>query len=161
MRGTPTGPLTISAMRLEDIPGVVEIEDRSFPTPWSESSFRYELLENPYASLFVARREGDPSVVAFACVWVVDQEMKINNLAVHPSWRGRGVGWRLLNFLLDFGREGGCREVTLEVRPSNLPALRLYRRAGLVQVSRRKQYYSDTHEDAIVMSLPLVPRSPP
>lgn len=158
MKATQAGGLTISTMRLEDIPGVVEIEDRSFPSPWSESSFRYELLENPYASLFVVRRAGDPAVVAFACVWVVDQEMRINNLAVHPLWRGRGVGWHLLGFLLDFARESGCREVTLEVRPSNQAALRLYRKAGLVPVALRKQYYSDTHEDAIVMSRALEPR---
>jgi ribosomal-protein-alanine N-acetyltransferase len=147
-------------MTLQDLPGVVAIEDRSFPTPWSESSFRHELLENPYASLFVVRPSGRSRVLAFACVWVVDQELKINNIAVHPEWRGRGIGTRLLRFLIGFAARQGCRTLTLEVRPSNEVAIRMYRRAGLVEVGRRKQYYSDTREDALVMALDIDPAGP-
>jgi len=135
----------------------MEIEQRSFPTPWSESSFRYELLENPYASLFVARRREPAIVVAFACVWVVDQEIKVNNIAVHPDWRRRGVGRRLLRHLVDFARSLACREMTLEVRPSNEAALALYGEAGFAPIGRRKQYYTDTHEDAIIMGLAIEP----
>lgn len=142
-------------MVLDDIPGVMEIERQSFPTPWSESSFRYELVENPYASLFVARGPDPPRVIAFACVWVVDEELKINNIAVHPLCRGRGVATRMLGFLLDFAAGQGCVQVTLEVRPSNEIALRLYRAAGFTLAGRRRQYYSDTHEDALVMIRPV------
>ena len=141
----------IAAMVPADIPGVLGIESISFPTPWSESAFRYELQENPYASLFVAKTRDQSSVLAFACVWIVDQEMKINNIAVHPEFRTRGVGTRFLKFLLEYAASQGCREVTLEVRPSNEVALHLYQEAGFVPVGRRKQYYTDTHEDAIVM----------
>ncbi len=144
-------------MTLEDIPGVMAIENRSFPTPWSESAFRYELLENPYASLFVARSQVSPGVIAFACVWVVDEELKINNIAVHPDWREGGVATRFVDFLLDFARGQGCREAILEVRPSNEVALRLYHRAGFVLVGRRKNYYIDSHEDALVMACHLLP----
>jgi len=142
---------SISGMSVEDIPGVLVIENASFPTPWSESAFRYELLENPYASLFVAKTRDTVAVIAFACAWIVDQEMKINNIAVHPDFRSRGVGTRFLKFLLEYAASQGCREVTLEVRPSNEVALHLYHQAGFVPVGRRKQYYTDTHEDAIVM----------
>src|SRR2546422_10773697 len=90
------GAFSIMSMSVEDIPGVVEIENLSFPTPWSESSFRYELQENPYASLFVARTRELTTVIAFACLWIVDQEVKINNIAVHPAYRARGVGTRFL-----------------------------------------------------------------
>jgi len=142
---------SISGMSVDDIPGVLVIENVSFPTPWSESAFRYELLENPYASLFVAKTRDTVEVIAFACAWIVDQEMKINNIAVHPEYRTRGVGTRFLKFLLEYASSQGCREVTLEVRPSNEVALHLYQQAGFVPVGRRKQYYTDTHEDAIVM----------
>ena len=142
---------TISGMSLEDIAGVLVIEAASFPTPWSESAFRYELLENPYASLFVAKTREEAEVIAFACIWVVDQEMKVNNIAVHPQYRSRGVGGRFLRFLLEHAAAQGCREATLEVRPSNSVALHLYEGSGFVPVGRRKQYYTDTHEDAIVM----------
>jgi ribosomal-protein-alanine N-acetyltransferase len=154
------GALSITPMSLEDIPGVMEIENQSFPIPWSESSFRYELLENPYSSLFVVRTREHPPVIAFACVWIIDQEMKINNIAVHPRGRSLGVGTRFLRFLLDHAASQGCREVTLEVRPSNDVALALYRTAGFIPVGRRKQYYTDTHEDAIVMWRRLEPRTP-
>jgi ribosomal-protein-alanine N-acetyltransferase len=113
-------------------------------------------VENPYATLFGIRPERGP-VAGFACVWVIDQELKINNIAVHPHWRGRGLGARLVDFVLTFAREQGCTEATLEVRPSNGPALRLYGRAGFRIVGRRRGYYSDTHEDALVMSRPLEP----
>ena len=150
----------ISGMSLEDIPAVLDIETASFPTPWSESAFRYELLENPYANLFVAKIRERPSVIAFASVWVVDQEMKINNIAVHPQFRWRGVGSRFLNFLLEYAASQGCREITLEVRPSNEVALHLYSKSGFAPIGRRKQYYTDTHEDAIVMWRRIEPRPP-
>jgi [ribosomal protein S18]-alanine N-acetyltransferase len=148
----------IAGMSMEDIPAVLEIENASFPTPWSESAFRYELLENPYASLFVARTRG-PAVIAFASVWIVDQEMKVNNIAVHPQFRLRGVGTRFLTFLLRYAEGQGCRDMTLEVRPSNDVALHLYTKSGFSPVGRRKQYYTDTHEDAIVMWRRIEPRA--
>jgi len=117
------------------------------------------MLENPYASLFGARMAGSAGVVGFACAWVIDQEMKINNLAVHPRWRNQGVAGHLLDHLLEFARRQGCLEATLEVRPSNQAALRLYSRSGFVPIGRRKAYYSDTHEDAVVMLYRLGPQS--
>jgi [ribosomal protein S18]-alanine N-acetyltransferase len=144
---------------VSDLPAVSEIEDLSFPIPWSLSSFRYELQENPYAALFGARLAVGRRLVGFACVWVIDQEMKINNIAVHPDWRGRGIGGRMLGHLLDFAAGQGCIEATLEVRPSNAGAMQMYTRVGFVTVGRRKGYYSDTHEDALVMVCQLPPGS--
>ncbi len=144
-------------MALQDIPAVLAIELESFPIPWGESSFRFEITENPYASLFVARFSGSRQTVGFASVWVIDQEMKINNIAVHPGWRARGIGSRFIRFLLGFAVEQGCREATLEVRPSNEAALRLYAKSGFRRVGRRKNYYADTHEDALLMACPVDP----
>jgi len=162
MTSAPGDPpaIRISRLRLEEIPDVAEIENLSFPTPWSLSSFRHEMTENPYATLFGVRLVRGP-LVGFGCVWAIDQELKINNLAIHPRWRGRGIGGRLLEALLEFGAGEGCVEATLEVRPSNVPALRMYTRAGFRVVGRRRGYYSDTHEDALVMSCPLTPETAP
>jgi ribosomal-protein-alanine N-acetyltransferase len=157
--GDSAPPVRIGPLELDDLPAVLEIENLSFPIPWSLSSFRYELVENPYASLFGARVPGPAGIVAFACVWVIDQEMKINNIAVHPEWRGRGIGGQVLEHLLEFALRQGCVEATLEVRPSNEVALRMYARAGFSPAGRRKAYYSDTHEDALVMSCALGHRS--
>ena len=158
--GEELSDLEVIPLQLSDLPAVVEIEVLSFPIPWSLSSFRYELVENPYAGLYGARLGHGP-LVAFACVWVIDQELKINNLAVHPRWRGRGIGGRMLESVLEIGARQGCIEATLEVRPSNAPALGMYSRAGFQVVGRRRGYYSDTHEDALVMSCPLPPETRP
>ncbi len=144
-------------MRVEDLPGVLAIERCSFPTPWSEAAFRHEMFENPDASLFVVTGSETPRIVGYGCIWVVAQELRINNLAIHPVWRGRGIGTRLLRFLLDHAAGQGCREAKLEVRPNNEPALRMYERAGFRTWGRCKNYYADTHEDALVMVCRIEP----
>ncbi len=128
---------------------VLEIERASFPTPWPRDHFLFEMHQHRFAHNVVLERDGE--VWGYACVWFVYEELRINNIAILPSHRDRGLGSRLLRWLLDAGRRRGCRRATLEVRPSNVPALRLYRRHGFRAVGRRKDYYSDTHEDAIVM----------
>src|SRR5262245_63082033 len=162
MTHASAGPpaIRIAPLRMEEIAEVAEIENLSFPTPWSLSSFRHEMTENPYATLFGVRLVRGP-LVGFGCVWAIDQELKINNLAIHPRWRGRGIGGRLLQALLEFGAGEGCVEATLEVRPSNAPALRMYTRAGFRVIGRRRGYCSDTHEDALVMFCPLPPKAGP
>jgi ribosomal-protein-alanine N-acetyltransferase len=149
-------PIAIEEMTLDDIPDVVAIERRSFKAPWGERSFQHELLENPFASSFVVRHVEHAIIIGFACVWIIDREIKINSLAVDPPWRVRGVGGRFLRFLLEFAISRGCAEATLEVRTSNAEALRLYRSAGFGVVGRRDSYYTDSHEDALVMSLRLL-----
>ena len=151
-------PIAIQEMSLQDVPAVAAIEKVSMPTPWGEKPFRHEILENPFASLFVVRHQESETIIGFACVWLVDGEMKINSLGVLPAWRNRGIGRRSLRFLLDYAAAQGCSEATLEVRPSNVSAIGLYRAAGFKAVGRRRSYYTDTHEDAVVMHLRLAPR---
>jgi len=151
--------LSFSPMTLGDLPEVVEIERRSFSSPWSAESFRFELQENPYASLFVVRPSGGGPIIGFASVWILDQELKINIIAVRADRRSKGVGACFLTYLLDFATGQGCRTASLEVRPSNEAAIRLYRSAGFQPVGRRRSYYQDTHEDALLMALELRPRN--
>ena len=150
-----TGALAIEPMALTDLSWVLEIERASFSTPWSEASFRHELFDNPYSHLFVMKGTRVPGVVAYASVWIVDQELRINNIGVHPCWRQKGIGTRLLRFLIAHAARHGCAEATLEVRPSNEPAIHVYRKAGFRPVGRRKNYYIDTREDAVVMALAI------
>lgn len=160
-RGSRKGgpdPIAIQEMLLQDVPAVAAIERVSLPTPWGERSFRNEILENPFASLFVVRRQESNAIIGFACVWLVEREMKINSLAVHPGWRKRGIGRRFLRFVLEYAVTQGCSEATLEVRPSNGSAIGLYRAAGFAVVGHRKRYYTDTLEDAVVMHLRLPSR---
>jgi ribosomal-protein-alanine N-acetyltransferase len=136
-----------------DLDEVLAIEEASFAIPWSRESFLFELQANPYARSFVMRRGA--KIVAFTCLWIVYDELKINNIAVAAGERRNGYGKILLRHILDFGRSESCTEATLEVRPSNFAARALYAAHGFREIGRRKGYYRDTHEDAILMAAEL------
>lgn len=134
-----------------DLDQVLEIERASFPSPWAREHFEFELSENRWAVSRVVKRGDD--VIAYAMVWHLHDELKINNIAVHAAWRRRGVGDWLLKRILDAGFAAGCRVARLEVRPSNGAARRLYERHGFIEIGRRKGYYQREAEDAILMEI--------
>ena len=142
--------VTIEVMAESDLDSVEAIERDAFPVPWPRESFRYE-LQNPQAQNLVARI--GTAIVGYVCVWLVTGELKINNVAVRRDCRGRGVGVRLLDAVIEPARSRGFVEATLEVRPSNLEARALYERFGFREVGRRKRYYPESGEDAILMIL--------
>jgi ribosomal-protein-alanine N-acetyltransferase len=98
-------------------------------------------------------RSGD-QVVGFAGIWLLVDEAHITTFATRRSWRRQGIGERLLLALLDLSMERGANEATLEVRPSNEPARRLYEKYGFRVVGVRPRYYSDDNEDALIMTTP-------
>jgi ribosomal-protein-alanine N-acetyltransferase len=146
--------MRIEPMRPGDVPGVVAIEQATFPTPWSFSSFLFEISSNPFACNLVVRNE-EGGVEGYACAWIVDREVRVNNLAVREDRRRKGLGESLLRYLLDLGREQRCTRAVLDVRPSNHPALNLYKKLGFHPVGRRRGYYTDSGEDALVMEADL------
>ena len=146
-------PVVLSSMTVAALPEVLEIERASFETPWTEENFRHEIERNPRAWNVIARRGG--AIVGFACAYVVAGELMINDVAVAPDERRRGIGRALVVHLLEGARARRCRRATLEVRPSNLGARRLYEQLGFEAVGRRRGYYADTGEDAILMALAL------
>lgn len=137
-------------MRMADLPEVEAIERASFTTPWPPNAYRSELSENRLASYLVAWI-GD-RVVGYAGMWLMVDEAHITTFAVHPSWRRRRIGERLLLAMLDLAATRRAREATLEVRVSNLAARRLYEKYGFRPVGVRPRYYSDDGEDALVMT---------
>ena len=150
----PTGRIEIRRMTERDLDEVMQIEGRSFPTPWSRRLFERELLL-PYAQAFVALEIPPHQVVGYICFWLVGQETHILNLAAHPERRRRGVGSRLLRSGVNYCREKGAQEITLEVRRSNYQAISLYRNFQFQPQGIRPRYYSDSGEDAVIMSLRL------
>lgn len=140
----------IELMRIEDLEAVLEIEEASFPTPWSRNSFLYELTENQRAIYLVAKNEFN-KVVGYIGMWVVFDEGHITNLAAHPLYRRHGVGRTLLNELVAVARRNGVQYLTLEVRRSNLSAQDLYQKIGFVHMGVRRKYYLDNREDALIM----------
>jgi len=141
--------IEIAPMTPGDVPLVLAIERRSFPTPWSERAFVSELRENLYADYIVARYGG--RLVGYAGMWCILDEAHVTTIAVDPDFRGMGIGNRLLTALEERALRHGCRRMTLEVRASNHVAQRLYRRHGFRPCGLRPGYYTDNGEDAIVM----------
>lgn len=145
--------LSIEPMRPADLEEVLFIERASFSMPWSRGAFLYEIEQNRVARCHVVRDDG--RLVGYICVWEVADEIHITNIAVHPTARRQGIGRTLLGAVLDDARKRALRLVVLEVRPSNVEARSLYESFGFQVVGRRRGYYYDTGEDALVMEASL------
>ena len=139
----------VRRMRLEDIEHVSRLERRCYSLPWSSSAYVTE-VGNPSAYYIVAT-ETDNTVVGYAGMWVVMDELHITTIAVDPSRRGRRIGERLLLDLTEEGIRRGASRATLEVRERNAVARRMYEKYGFEDIAIRKNYYSDNGENAIIM----------
>lgn len=145
-------------MTREDLGVVLAIERRCFASPWPPSAFEEELTSS-HGRCLVAREaergaEGPP--LGYVMFWILHDELLINNVAVDPEQRRKGIGGRLIGTALSEGRAARCRTAYLEVRRSNVNAIHLYRRFGFQVIGKRRGYYSDTREDALVMSSDLL-----
>jgi ribosomal-protein-alanine N-acetyltransferase len=181
--------IEVVPMAVDDIPRVLDIDQLSFPLPWSSASYRYELTQNPNSHFLVAvtggagrpardepqaagglarliprhwfRQPAPPvpirSVVGYGGFWFIVDEAHVSTIAVHPDWRGRRVGERLFVAMLEQALDLGAVTATLEVRVSNDRAQSLYRKYRFEVVGRRKHYYRDNGEDALLMTAELRP----
>ncbi|HSB66747.1 MAG TPA: ribosomal protein S18-alanine N-acetyltransferase [Anaerolineales bacterium] len=143
-------------MKLEDVPRVREIDVLSFTLPWPEKSYLFELIENPTTLAIVAEitpQDTRPVIIGMAVVWVVVDEAHIATIAIHPEYRGRGYGKKLLAEALRMAMRRGATLATLEVRENNLLAQQMYAKFGFNIVGRRPQYYKDNNEDAVLMTV--------
>ena len=131
---------------------ILEIETLSFPTPWSLLAFCDE-LRNPASGVWGYAEEG--RLWAYLCCRFTGNDLRIQNIAVHPRRRNRGLGMLLLDQAVEAAWAGGLDGVRLEVRTSNRPAQCLYMKRGFREAGRRHGYYRDTGEDAIVMRLAI------
>lgn len=131
-----------------DLARVAEIERASFSDPWSATAFR-SALEEDRINFHVAVR--DDLVVGYAVSWCVVDEAELANLAVVPSLRGHGIGAALLDRAMADARGAGCVVMHLEVRESNSSARALYASRGFEMVGRRKRYYREPIEDALIL----------
>ena len=145
----------IRRMREGDLAEVRTIETLSFSNPWSENTFRGEIQNTPVSfPMVVVEKPGD-RLVGYIVYWHIREDVQVNNVAVHPDFRGRGVGEALMRHVIDKVRASGATFVTLEVRVSNTPAVTLYKKLGFEILGERKNYYTHPDEDAYMMGLVL------
>ncbi|HEX6034189.1 MAG TPA: ribosomal protein S18-alanine N-acetyltransferase [Anaerolineales bacterium] len=143
--------LTFRKMTMDDVPAVVDLDQRSFSLPWPERSFRFELTDNPASRCWVADLDG--KIVGMIVIWLIVDEAHIATVATHPDYRRQGIGKRLLAHALRHMVRDGARSSFLEVRESNIAAQEMYRKFGYEVTGRRRRYYRDNDEDAILMNL--------
>ena len=142
---------TIRKMTVDDVPAVVQLDQKSFSLPWPERSFRFELTDNPASRCWVAELDGN--VVAMIVIWLIVDEAHVATIATDPEYRRQGIGKRLLAHALRDMIRDGARSSFLEVRESNVAAQEMYQKFGYEIMGRRRRYYRDNDEDAILMNL--------
>lgn len=142
--------VAIFPMTPSDLDGVMEVERLSFLTPWSRQAFEGELMQT--YTIYLVAREG-ARVVGYGGMHVAFEDAHVTNIAVHPEYRGRGLGERLMVELISRAVARNANRMTLEVRSTNTPAQSLYRKLGFITRAGavRKGYYADTGEDALIM----------
>ena len=141
--------ITVRPMVMTDVDGVMAVEQDSFLTPWSRSAFEEELAQNRLARYIVAVENDE--IVGYAGTWLVINEAHVTNVAVSGQRRREGIGRLLMQKLMELARENDMESMTLEVRVSNAAARHLYEQLGFVEAGIRKNYYSETKEDALIL----------
>ena len=143
-------------MTLEDLEEVVAIDSASFPTPWPKDAFLYEIKRQRNAICWVAEINKPDSkrvLAASIVIWLIIDEAHIGTLAVKPGYRRQRIAQQLLACSLKEAYQNGARSAMLEVRETNKAAQNLYQKFGFKAVGLRQDYYKDTHEDAVLMTL--------
>ncbi|MEN6411972.1 MAG: ribosomal protein S18-alanine N-acetyltransferase [Veillonellales bacterium] len=138
----------IRPMNQADIDGVLLVERQSFITPWSRKAFEAE-CENELA-YYLLLLEGH-QIIGYGGMWVIIDEAHVTNIAVSRGYRGLGLGRRLLLAMMADAKKRGAASMTLEVRTGNTVARKLYTSLNFKERGIRPGYYSDTHEDALIM----------
>jgi ribosomal-protein-alanine N-acetyltransferase len=141
--------LELRRLDLGDLEAIERIERASYPTPWSRSMFASELAKPSSLSFGAVDETG--TLVGYLVLSRYVDAWHIMNVAVAPERRRQGIASALLQRLLELTKDDSLRGYTLEVRVSNLGAIRLYERFGFRRKGIRRGYYTDNREDALIM----------
>ena len=140
--------MIIEKMNSSHVAQIAQLEKICFSDPWSEKSVASE-LDNKLAFWLVAVEEA--RVAGYIGSQTVMDETDMMNVAVHPDFRRQGIAEALVNTLVENLKKMGSRCLTLEVRASNVPAIALYEKLGFAEIGRRKNYYRNPREDALIL----------
>jgi len=135
-------------MMQDDVPRVMEIERECFATPWHESAYLTEITNR--SAYYIVACEGD-EIVGYGGMWVIMDESHITTLGVARDHRRKKIGEQILVGMLEEAMLRGAHRATLEVRQSNESAQNLYRKYDFAPAALRRGYYTDNHENAVVM----------
>lgn len=142
------------------LPQVLQLDQLCFGGLWTSEGYCRE-IHSPNSDLVVIypvavpavpnQTDAAPALLGLACLWAILDEAHITLLAIHPQYQTQGLGQTLLYWLLSSAHQRGLARATLEVRESNQAAIALYQKFGFQTAGRRRHYYHDTNEDALVL----------
>ena len=142
--------ITISQMSKDDVEAVVQIEAEAYGKHhWAKSSF-YDEMSNNLAKYYVAKLP-DGELVGYAGTWHIIDEGHITTIAVKKEYLRNYIGEAIIQKIIDDCYKNNIKYLTLEVRVSNIPAIKLYEKYGFQSLGTRKGYYQDNNEDALIM----------
>ena len=141
--------LKIRPAEEKDIDSIAALEPLCFDDPWTPQMIRSDVMDIPFSTYVLG--EVDEKLVGYVGIMVVREECQVNNVAVHPDYRKKGIGGTLLKTALSFAKQSGAEEAFLEVREGNDDAISLYESMGFKRLGIRKGYYENNGENAVVM----------
>ena len=148
-----SGEIRIRQAKLYDVPAMARIERDSFGSPWSAEEITKDVTAG--GNVYVAVAECGEEKAGYGEIRMVAGEAQIYNIAIAPEFRREGIGEALLRHMIEKAEADGCSLVTLKVRGGNEAAMALYKKLGFRVVGRRKGYYANGGEDAVLMDLDL------
>ena len=144
--------VAIRNMAPDDIHEIAALERELFPSPWSQESFREELLNNISTTYVLAY---NLRIIGYAVFWLFAEELHITKIAVSPHYRNMGIASWAVQLICEQARLLDAKEAFIEVRQSNDSAIHLYKKCGFAMMGRRKNYYQNPPEDALLMQATL------
>ena len=136
--------IRVRIAKSSDLDDIYELDVQTFAMPWSKEALSYDILENDNAFVIVAEYEGE--FAGYADIWTVLDEADLNSIAVRVDFRRKGIGDAIMLAMIEMLSANGVATINLEVRVSNMPAIKLYKKYGV-----RPGYYLDNGEDALIM----------
>ena len=141
--------IRVRIAKSSDLDDIYELDMQTFAMPWSNDSLSYDILENDNAFVIVAEYEGE--FAGYADIWTVLDEADLNSIAVRVDFRRKGIGDAIMLAMTELLSANGVATINLEVRVSNMPAIKLYKKYGFNECGVRPGYYLDNGEDALIM----------
>ena len=146
---------SIRKMTMDDLDEVIRIDRSSFALPWSRNNFIFELTENQTSRCFVTclNDDAEEKIIGILVIWLIVDEAHIATIAIDEKFRRKHIAEKMLRYSLKKCANEGAISATLEVRVTNLKAQALYQKLGFDVITERPNYYSDTREGALIMTL--------
>ncbi|MFV0380599.1 MAG: ribosomal protein S18-alanine N-acetyltransferase [Anaerorhabdus sp.] len=139
----------IRKLKIDDLDEILLLEKSLFSLPWSKDDYLKDINDNEFSEYYVYEEKGE--IIGYFGLWIIYDQAQITTIATSKIYQSNGIGSKMMIKIIELATSKGCEVCTLEVRKSNISAIKLYEKYGFSVVTVRKGYYSDNYEDALLM----------